>query len=177
MAPKSSMWPPVEATVRNLTPHPVVIRHEYPAGHVLDHVIPPEPTPARVEERVKYMLMTRFLRWHPWASFKEFTDTNLPYEVGGRSVFKILTYGPVTGLPDRAPGVILIVSRLVAQACPDRDDLWFPIDLIRDAGGAPVACGALARMAPPDDPADDAADDAGHDDDDPDYCSVCGDRP
>lgn len=55
--------------------------------------------------------------------------------------------GEVSGLPDRQSGVTLIVSRMVAEAAPDRRDLVFPLDLIRDDKGRVIGCASLG-MAP-----------------------------
>jgi hypothetical protein len=52
-------------------------------------------------------------------------------------------YGAVYGLPDAVPGTIYIVSAMVRAACPDRQDLASPADLVRDASGAIVGCRAL----------------------------------
>lgn len=46
-------------------------------------------------------------------------------------------------LPPPVPGRILIVSRLVADALPDRPDLLFPDMIIRGADGGVVGCRAL----------------------------------
>ena len=56
------------------------------------------------------------------------------------------TFGTVTGLPDATPGVFLIVSRLVAAACPERTDLVIPGPLVRDADGNPVGCRGLSVL-------------------------------
>ncbi|ASW55505.1 hypothetical protein [Plantactinospora sp. KBS50] len=57
----------------------------------------------------------------------------------------------VTGLPERRPGVLLIVARPVAEARPDRDDLVYPHDTVRDAAGVIVGCRSLGRPALADD--------------------------
>lgn len=44
-------------------------------------------------------------------------------------------YGVVTDLPDEKPGTLLVVSMMVRQALPLRQDLASPGDLIRDADG------------------------------------------
>lgn len=54
-----------------------------------------------------------------------------------------LPYGPVRGLPDRQPDTILIVSVLVAEALPYRDDLRVPGEQERDASGRIVGCRSL----------------------------------
>lgn len=53
----------------------------------------------------------------------------------------------VTGVPARRLGVLLIVGRPVALALPERDDLVFPHDTVRDGSGAVVGCRSLARPA------------------------------
>ncbi|WFG44186.1 hypothetical protein [Pseudonocardia alni] len=52
----------------------------------------------------------------------------------------------VDGLPAATTSVLLIVSREVARACPDRTDLVFPDLLERDDAGAVVGCAALGRV-------------------------------
>lgn len=55
-------------------------------------------------------------------------------------------FGDVTGLPDATPGVVYIVSSLVAGRCPDRDDIFIPNDSIRDDAGRIVGCRSLGRI-------------------------------
>lgn len=59
-----------------------------------------------------------------------------------------LRYGPVTGLPDPEEGVVHVVSQLVVNALPERDDLAFPAGLVRDGSGTIVGFRLLARPAP-----------------------------
>lgn len=54
--------------------------------------------------------------------------------------------GDVTGLPPRQEGVWLIVSRLVASASPDRDDLLIPGPLVRDERGVVKGCRGLSVL-------------------------------
>src|SRR5690606_31963979 len=56
------------------------------------------------------------------------------------------TLGELEGLPDPADGVIYVVSRLVAEAAPHRDDLYFPGRLLRDEAGRVVGAESLARL-------------------------------
>lgn len=58
-----------------------------------------------------------------------------------RSVF-----GEVENLPEPAAGVRYIVSRIVAEACPQRTDLYIPDDTVRDEQGRIVGCRALAQV-------------------------------
>jgi len=55
-------------------------------------------------------------------------------------------FGDVTGLPSAVDGTWLVVSRLVAAACPDRQDLLVPADLVRDDEGRVVGCKALEAV-------------------------------
>lgn len=55
-------------------------------------------------------------------------------------------YSAVIGLPEPVEGTGYIVSSLAAQACPDRKDLYFPIDLVRDTNGNVVGSRALGVL-------------------------------
>lgn len=55
------------------------------------------------------------------------------------------TYGEVTGLPAPVVDTGYIVSSLVAQAVPERKDLFIPHKLQRDENGRIIGCSALAR--------------------------------
>jgi hypothetical protein len=56
-----------------------------------------------------------------------------------------VSLGQVEGLPEPSPDTVYIVSRLVADACPDRDDLAVPDMIVRDAEGRIIGCDALAQ--------------------------------
>lgn len=53
--------------------------------------------------------------------------------------------GEIEGLPKEQEGVAYIVSRVVVEAMPDRKDLFFPDELIRDEKGRVIGCSALGR--------------------------------
>lgn len=55
-------------------------------------------------------------------------------------------YGNVTGLPDPRLHTLYIVSTIVQQACPGRDDLVAPHDIVRDAEGVIVGCRGFSRL-------------------------------
>lgn len=59
---------------------------------------------------------------------------------------KVTEYGGVSGLPDPVEGVGLIVSRMVAAALPERDDLYVPGGLVRNLAGQVVGCLHLERI-------------------------------
>ena len=54
------------------------------------------------------------------------------------------TFGDVVDLPEPEKDVMLVVSRLVASACPDRSDLLVPGPLVRDSEGKVIGCRGLS---------------------------------
>jgi len=63
-------------------------------------------------------------------------------DLGGFPVVRS-TMGAPEGLPDPEPGVVFIVSALVAEAAPDRGDLAYPGEAVRDEAGRVVGCRGL----------------------------------
>jgi len=55
------------------------------------------------------------------------------------------SFGDVEGLPSVVDGTVIVVSRLVLQARPDREDLLSPGELVRDTQGRVVGCNGLSR--------------------------------
>ena len=55
-------------------------------------------------------------------------------------------FGEVYDLPAPQPGVYLVVSRLVAAACPGRSDLLCPGPMVRGQNGQPIGCNGLAKF-------------------------------
>lgn len=53
------------------------------------------------------------------------------------------TMGAPEGLPEPVAGVVLVVSALVAEAAPEREDLAYPGEAIRDAEGRIVGARGL----------------------------------
>ena len=56
------------------------------------------------------------------------------------------TFGEVVDLPEPEDGVYLVVSRLVAAACPNRRELLIPGPLVRDGEGKVVGCNGLSKI-------------------------------
>ena len=52
----------------------------------------------------------------------------------------------IVNLPEPKPGTYYIVSKKVAQACPEREDFIFPGTLVRDAEGRVVGCIDFSRV-------------------------------
>lgn len=55
-------------------------------------------------------------------------------------------FGEVSNLPDPQPDTIFVVSALVAQAVPDRQDVFITDDAVRDEQGRIIGCKALAHI-------------------------------
>ena len=62
-------------------------------------------------------------------------------------VFRIAYADTVTNIPDPVDGVVLVVSRVTAQALPTRSDLFFPLDEVRDEQQRIIGCRALGTFA------------------------------
>lgn len=110
-------------TLRNLTPHPVTIITDVGSVH-----LPPEPgTRPHIDE------------------IREATE---PVFVEGLPVPTVrVVGGSAVDLPEPKPGTLFVVSRVIAEACPERTDLLVPYDLVRDETGRVIACRSLARIA------------------------------
>ncbi len=117
-APKAADAP--RPGVVNLTPHPITLIT--PDG--LRQCYPPESVPARVDEKTKQLRTCHY--------------TGVPV------MFSEL--GDVTGLPPWLPNTIYIVSRIVASAYPDRTDIFYPTDFVRDDTGRIIGARALGKM-------------------------------
>lgn len=52
----------------------------------------------------------------------------------------------VVNLPDPKPGTYYIVSKMLAQACPERKDLIFPGTVVRNESGDVVGCVDFSRV-------------------------------
>lgn len=52
----------------------------------------------------------------------------------------------IVNLPEPKPGTYYIVSKMVAQACPKREDLIFPGTVVRDADGHIVGYVDFSRV-------------------------------
>jgi hypothetical protein len=108
----------------NLTPHDLNLMPQGPDGPVV--TIPPSGQVARCAvDRVQVDTVT----------------------VGGISVPVNETwFGEVYDLPDPQPDTIFVVSALVAQAVPERKDVYITDDAVRDEQGRIIGCRALAHV-------------------------------
>lgn len=103
--------------IRNLTPHPLVL------GGV---GLQPEGVVPRVKVR-REMVIT--------------ADKELPVPV-----YATVAEG-ISDLPAKESGVLLIVSRVVAEAARERSDLVFPDELVRDPEGNVIGARSLGSVA------------------------------
>lgn len=55
-------------------------------------------------------------------------------------------HGGVEGLPEPDGETGYIVSRIIAEACPRRTDLYVPDETVRDEQGRIIGCRALAEV-------------------------------
>jgi hypothetical protein len=110
----------------NLTPHALNLMPAGPDGPVV--TIPPSGLVARCAvDRVQ-------------------VDT-VAVAVDGISVPVNQTrFGEVSDLPDPQPDTIFVVSALVAQAVPDRQDVFIVDDAVRDDQGRIIGARALAHV-------------------------------
>jgi len=111
------------AKIINLTPHEVNIAID---GNAIFMVIPPSGTVARAATRREQVGVI------------DIDGIEIPVNR--------VCYGQVENLPDPADGVFYIVSAIVAQAAPGRQDLLVPDDTIRDSQGRITGARALARI-------------------------------
>ena len=98
----------------NLTPHPLTIKKN--DGTILELEVGDYVRATQTQNKVK-----------------EIDNINF-YET---------VYGKVEGLPEPQEGTIYIVSLITKMACPERDDLVTPGNLIRNEEGAIVGCEGL----------------------------------
>lgn len=106
--------------IKNLTPHPLQMLCT--PGEPI--TIQPEATPARVEMTV--------------------TSAD-PIQANNGTIQSVVEQpGQVIDLPDQQPGVVLVVSRVVFNAFPNRTDLACPTNLIRNDDGDVIGAKALS---------------------------------
>lgn len=103
----------------NLTPHTINFFNE---SGTMFHSVEPEAVPARVSCKT--------------------------VQIGYRDGLPVTTteYSEVTGLPEPKEGVAYIVSALVAQRVPERDDIYIPNEAVRDEQGRIIGCRSLGRI-------------------------------
>ena len=101
----------------NLTPHEINIY----SGEELVKTVPASGTVARCSQREEVL-----------------------GKIDGIFITKQV-FGEVYGLPDQEEGVAYIVSRIVEEALPMRDDLYIPGPMVRDENGRVIGCRGLSK--------------------------------
>lgn len=83
-----------------------------------------------------------------FARAREVTTTATCVHVDGNciEVTRKVIEKSVTGLPEPQEGTIYVVSYITAQAVPDRKDVFFPGDPVRDDEGNLIGCAGLSRV-------------------------------
>jgi hypothetical protein len=112
----------VISELANCTEHEVVVYEEEGMGVLM--MLKPSGVLARVSEK----------KWD-----------NGVILVGGVEIPRIgVGYGEVEGLPERKEGTLYIVSALVKQRVPEREDVVVPSNPVRDSKGKIIGCRAFA---------------------------------
>lgn len=123
--------------VVNLTPHALNV-------YLPTHVVREGRTTSVAEgaEPVLAVPSTGFAR------AKELVEQLAPLDLDGIElpVVRKAFADTVDGLPESQEGTIYVVSFLTAQAVPDREDVFFPGEAVRDAAGNIVGCVGLSRV-------------------------------
>ncbi len=107
-------------TIINLTPHEINLFETSTTTSPTTTIQPTSP-PARVS-----------------------TTTTFTRMLGVARITKTV-FGEVQNLPEPQEGVIYIVSRIVRTACPNRNDLFYPNELVRDGKGNIIGCQSLSN--------------------------------
>ena len=130
--------------VVNLTPHSINFILPYHIEIGQDEM----GTPEYVTEERTYCLPPSGTVARCKVDRKE-VDSFMVQDVDGWDITVPITatkFGEVEGLPEPQDGIIYIVSNLVAQAVPDREDVFFPDDIVRDEHGNVIGCRALGKI-------------------------------
>lgn len=125
--------------MRNLTPHAVVLLGQIWSEELERWVDDPTPVVLPPAGPVPRVAMTRV------------AVGRVPAHPGDDVTWVPLyrtSAGEVTDLPPQTTSW-LIVSRAVAEACPERGDLLIPDNTVRDEQGRITGCRALASLARP----------------------------
>lgn len=83
----------------------------------------------------------------PRVNSKAIQVDSIMLEDGGIIPIMKTEYGEVKNIPPVQEGVIYIVSRMVAAALPERKDLFFPSELVRDSEGKVIGCVGIEPLS------------------------------
>ena len=113
----------IKVKIVNLTPHKITFISD--KGNLS---IDPSGTIARVSAKVEetgHIYVTKF-------------GLSIPITT--------TVYGEVEGLPDPKENTIFVVSSLVAQRVPEREDVFIPNESVRDENGRIIGCRSLGHI-------------------------------
>lgn len=113
----------------NLTPHPITFLD---ANNNVVLELPGCDNPPRAREKRKREGSVCH------AEFAAIHTTDIPLNK--------VELGEVENLPNVSPEYYYIVSRIIAEACPERTDLFIPDETVRDENGRIIGCRALAQV-------------------------------
>ena len=126
---------PQHARLVNLTPHPVLLETSNNDGELKRLVLPPAKEVPR--------LVIASGEEDPVLVRTESEDTEeitIPVVKGTRAI------GIKPPLPAPQPGVLYVTSRALAEHLPERSDLVWPEDQIRDVNGNVIGARKLGRV-------------------------------
>lgn len=72
--------------------------------------------------------------------------TTVPCGTAGAYAVTTTSYGDVVNLPAPEPETIYVVSSIVAQRVPERDDVYIPNESVRDENGRIIGCRSLGKI-------------------------------
>lgn len=118
--------------IKNLTPYDLTFIGQ--DGKTVIATLPPSGVVPRVREE------------HTPDGSVTVIEPNAEFLGGVEIPVEMVRYTDPEDLPDEVPGVYLVVSRITAQAAPDRTDLMFPIGQVRDEKKRIIGCTGLGRL-------------------------------
>ena len=97
---------------------------------------------------IRLRVGNEYVEYPPHGKAPRISTVEVPIE--GNYPFEAVRveYGDIQDLPEPQQDVVLIVSKMCADARPNRRDLWYPARLVRDEEGRIIGCDALARLEP-----------------------------
>ena len=124
----------------NLTPHPITFLDEN-NNVILE--LPGCDNPPRAKEKRKKKGTVCHAEFAAIHTEEIWNDSNYATTVIPLNKVEL---SEIENLPDVSLEYYYIVSRIVAEACPERTDLFIPDETVRDENGRIIGCRALAQV-------------------------------
>ena len=137
----------------NLTPHPVKLIWENENGVYDEVILEGCSNPARVEveretiEEVILKVQVPALESNEDIQEINARESDEAYYYTYPIKINKVKMGKVVNLPAKKEGVLYLVSRQVAEACPERDDLVIVDEAVRNEKGEIIGAKALAKIS------------------------------